>query len=51
VVFLGTLLPIALLYSPARTLLANLVAAVLVLAGLWIYENLWIKTGQAVPLS
>jgi Fe-S-cluster-containing dehydrogenase component/formate-dependent nitrite reductase membrane component NrfD len=51
VVFLGTLLPIALLYSPARTVFANLVAAVLVLAGLWMYENLWIKTGQAVPLS
>jgi len=22
-----------------------------VLAGLWVYENLWIKAGQAVPLS
>lgn len=51
VVLLGTLLPLLLLYSPGRTLLANLVAAVLVLTGLWIYENLWIKTGQAVPLS
>ena len=51
VVFLGALVPIALLYSPARTVFANQVAAVLVLAGLWIHENLWIKAGQAVPLS
>jgi hypothetical protein len=27
------------------------VAAVLALAGLWCYEDLWVKAGQSVPLS
>ena len=26
-------------------------AAVLALAGLWLYEDLWVKAGQSVPLS
>jgi hypothetical protein len=26
-------------------------AAVLALAGLWVYEDLWVKAGQSVPLS
>ena len=25
--------------------------AVLALAGLWIYEDLWVRAGQAIPLS
>ena len=28
-----------------------LVAAVLALAGLWVYEDLWLKAGQSQPLS
>jgi hypothetical protein len=31
--------------------LPNFVAALLALFGLWFYEHLWIKAGQAVPLS
>jgi Ni/Fe-hydrogenase subunit HybB-like protein len=27
------------------------VAAVLSLAGLWVYEDLWVKAGQSLPLS
>jgi Fe-S-cluster-containing dehydrogenase component len=30
---------------------APALAAVLVLAGLWIYEDLWVKAGQSLPLS
>jgi hypothetical protein len=27
------------------------VAALFALAGLWIYEDLWVKAGQSIPLS
>jgi hypothetical protein len=27
------------------------VAALLSLAGLWVYEDLWVKAGQSLPLS
>jgi hypothetical protein len=30
---------------------AAVAAAVLALAGLWVYEDLWIKAGQSIPLS
>jgi Fe-S-cluster-containing dehydrogenase component/formate-dependent nitrite reductase membrane component NrfD len=30
---------------------AAVVAALLALAGLWVYEDLWVKAGQALPLS
>jgi Fe-S-cluster-containing dehydrogenase component/formate-dependent nitrite reductase membrane component NrfD len=30
---------------------ATTAAALLALAGLWIYEDLWVKAGQAIPLS
>jgi hypothetical protein len=29
----------------------TVVAAVLALGGLWLYEDLWIRSGQSVPLS
>ena len=48
VVVAGTALPLGLLaLGPA----ASGVAAILALAGLWIYEDLWIKAGQSIPLS
>jgi hypothetical protein len=28
-----------------------LLGAILALAGLWIYEDVWIKAGQSLPLS
>lgn len=53
VVMLGTVLPMVLLglgiAARASTLMA--VAAILSLSGLWVFENLWIEAGQAVPLS
>jgi len=51
VVILVALVPSALILWPTPSLLPNIIASVLVLAGLWMYENLWIKAGQAAPLS
>jgi formate-dependent nitrite reductase membrane component NrfD len=51
VVLLGVIAPIALIRWPTPSLIPNMVASLLVLFGLWMYENLWIKAGQAVPLS
>jgi formate-dependent nitrite reductase membrane component NrfD len=45
----GVVAPLALML--AATSLATTAAALLALAGLWIYEDLWIKAGQSVPLS
>jgi len=48
---LGAIVPIALILWPGGSVLLYLIASVLSLIGLWIYENLWIKAGQAIPLS
>jgi formate-dependent nitrite reductase membrane component NrfD len=49
---LGTVLPAALLGIPAEVSgTAYAFASIAALAGLWIFEDLWIKAGQAVPLS
>jgi Fe-S-cluster-containing dehydrogenase component/formate-dependent nitrite reductase membrane component NrfD len=50
VIGVGTVLPLALILWPGH-LFSSLGAAVFALAGLWYYEHLWIKAGQAVPLS
>ncbi len=49
----GVLLPIAAALGAAAWESAplTLVAAALGLGGLWLYEDLWIRAGQAVPLS
>ncbi len=48
VVAAGTLLPIILVWpNPYSAALG----ALLVLVGLWIYEDVWVKAGQAIPLS
>jgi formate-dependent nitrite reductase membrane component NrfD len=51
VIGLGVVIPVALILWPAESIAVDVVAALLVLQGLWVYENLWIKAGQAVPLS
>jgi Fe-S-cluster-containing dehydrogenase component/formate-dependent nitrite reductase membrane component NrfD len=51
VVLGGSIVPIALMLWPTPSLIPNIVASVLVLLGLWLYEDLWIRAGQAVPLS
>jgi Fe-S-cluster-containing dehydrogenase component/formate-dependent nitrite reductase membrane component NrfD len=44
----GLVIPLALVWlTPAGTV----AAAVLALAGLWLYEDLWVTAGQALPLS
>ena len=48
---LGVAVPAILIFLPLGSLLPNFVAALLALFGLWFYEHLWIKAGQAVPLS
>jgi Fe-S-cluster-containing dehydrogenase component/formate-dependent nitrite reductase membrane component NrfD len=48
---LGIVVPVVLVLWPLSSLIPNIAAAVLVLFGLWYYEHLWIKAGQALPLS
>ena len=48
---LGIVIPVVLVLWPLSSLIPNIAAAVLVLFGLWYYEHLWIKAGQALPLS
>jgi Fe-S-cluster-containing dehydrogenase component/formate-dependent nitrite reductase membrane component NrfD len=51
VIGLGMLAPIALTLWPTSSIYPNLAASLLALFGLWMYEDLWITAGQAVPLS
>jgi len=46
----GAVLPLLLLWGPGDVFFLR-VAAGLALAGVWAFEDLWIKAGQAVPLS
>jgi hypothetical protein len=48
VVVVGIVLPLLLaVVGP----FAGLAAALCALAGLWVYEDLWVKAGQSIPLS
>ena len=48
VIVIGIVAPIALVATgPAPAVLGALLA----LLGLWIYEDLWVKAGQSIPLS
>jgi Fe-S-cluster-containing dehydrogenase component len=53
VVAAGVLAPILLLVAGATldSSVASTLAALLALAGLWLWEDLWVKAGQSVPLS
>jgi len=50
VVLGGVVLPLILLGFPAQPWCQAL-AAVLALGGLWLWEDLWVRAGQALPLS
>jgi len=50
VVGMGIVLPLVLLLS-ASVPFGSELAAVLALGGLWLWEELWIRAGQAIPLS
>jgi formate-dependent nitrite reductase membrane component NrfD len=51
VVGLGVAVPAGLFFWQANSLIPQVAAALSALVGLWMYEHLWIKAGQAIPLS
>jgi hypothetical protein len=52
VVGLGAVVPVGLVFVPLGSPVPlYVVAPVLALFGLWMYDHLWIKAGQALPLS
>jgi len=61
VMVIGTLAPVVLIAGFASprssidmdptTAVVLLWASVLALAGLWVWEDLWVKAGQSIPLS
>jgi Fe-S-cluster-containing dehydrogenase component/formate-dependent nitrite reductase membrane component NrfD len=53
VIVVGTIAPLAALWAAARVdvMALSIIAAVLALAGLWLWEDLWVKAGQSIPLS
>ncbi len=51
VVGLGVVIPAGLILWQANALITGMAASLLSLFGLWMHEHLWIKAGQAVPLS
>jgi len=49
---LGVVLPVGIIFLPIGSLIPlYIIAPVLALFGLWMYDHLWIKAGQAMPLS
>ena len=51
VVAAGIIAPLAMLWFLPVTGVVSAIAGLLALVGLWIYENVWVKAGQSVPLS
>ena len=51
VVGLGVVIPVGLILWLANALIPGAAASLLALFGLWMHEHLWIKAGQAIPLS
>jgi Fe-S-cluster-containing dehydrogenase component/formate-dependent nitrite reductase membrane component NrfD len=51
VVGLGVVIPAGLILWQANALIPSVAASLLSLFGLWMHEHLWIKAGQAMPLS
>jgi hypothetical protein len=55
VMVVGIILPLIILLMPGSqnntTQLFQISASVFALFGIWVFEDLWIKAGQAVPLS
>jgi hypothetical protein len=53
VVLLGTLVPMTALFAAVAVDSTSLtiVGALLALGGLWLWEDLWVKVGQSIPLS
>jgi Fe-S-cluster-containing dehydrogenase component/formate-dependent nitrite reductase membrane component NrfD len=51
VVGIGIVIPAGLILWQANALAPSVAASLLALFGLWMHEHLWIKAGQAIPLS
>ncbi|MCH8054822.1 MAG: polysulfide reductase NrfD [Deltaproteobacteria bacterium] len=51
VIGIGVFLPLILLFWPGVSHAPIVLASIFALIGLWLFEDLWIKAGQAVPLS
>ena len=51
VVCLGICFPLGLLLWPTGSAIPPVFASLFALLGLWTFEDLWVKAGQAVPLS
>ena len=51
VVLAGTAVPLVLLLNPSLPATSAAAAAVLALGGLGLWEDLWVRAGQALPLS
>ena len=51
VVGVGVVVPVGLVFAPLGSVPLYVVAPILALFGLWMYDHLWIKAGQALPLS
>ena len=51
VVVAGIVVPVALLWLFPAAGAVVVIAGLLTLGGLWVYEDVWIKAGQSVPLS
>jgi Fe-S-cluster-containing dehydrogenase component/formate-dependent nitrite reductase membrane component NrfD len=48
----GVVFPVGIIFIPMGSLIPlYVVAPILALFGLWMYDHLWIKAGQALPLS
>jgi Fe-S-cluster-containing dehydrogenase component/formate-dependent nitrite reductase membrane component NrfD len=49
----GVVVPLVLVFIAARqdSVALSVLAALLSLAGLWVWEDVWVKAGQSVPLS
>jgi hypothetical protein len=47
----GLLLPLVLIALWPEALFPSTASAVLALSGIWIFDDVWIKAGQAIPLS
>jgi len=51
VVLGGVFVPLVLLIAAAESMALTALGALLALTGLWLWEDLWVKAGQSVPLS
>ena len=47
----GIVVPVFLAFFASPDVVSSTMIGVLALAGLWLYEDMWVKAGQSIPLS